>query len=494
MLKQKITNDFVVYSLATYVTQAIGIVTSLSMRYFLDPASMGRWALLEFLLGYGLYANVGVLQSLTTELPINVGRNDTEKVRDLRDVSLTFVIGMCSIVGIFFILAAFFLKTDSAELRIGLAVTAFLLIGTAYYNFHISLMQAEKRFVLLSQAIMLNAALFLILILTLVSRFKLIGLLASVLLSNLITIFFVQIRSKTRFHLTLKKNVLAELVKAGLPLMAVGFAYSTFMGIDRLMITRYLGLTSLGYYSIALLAMTYADVIPNILSIVIFPNMQESFGQSGSYKSAGQFVLKPTLLSAYGTPVFLGLAYFTVPYLVQTFLPKYLPGLSSMRICLVGVFFLALAHGIYTYLMTIYKRMHHIPILVCGMIVSAGASAFFIHRGMGLEGVAIGMSVGFFSYYSILFFYVFRHFCTLRETVFYYAETIFCFVYFAAGLYGVSRISQMNSAFLDWGMRACLFIMFCLPLFWRIEVKTSALTLLAKTLVDWTKTREKKIA
>ena len=485
-LKQKITNDFIVYSLATYVTQAIGIFTSLGMRYFLDPASMGRWALLEFLLSYGLYANLGVLQSLTTELPINVGRKDFEKVKDIKEASLTFVLGMCALAGLFFIGAAVLAPMEgTGELKMGLAVTAFVLIGTALYNFHVSLMQAEKNFVLLSKAIVLNASLFLFFILILVPKFKLIGLLSSVLLSNIFTVIFVQFSSRSGWRLHIKKEVIVHLIKMGLPLMVVGFAYSTFMGVDRLMITRYLGVTSLGYYSLALLVMTYADVIPNILSIVVFPNMQENFGESGSYKSTGQFVIKPTILSAYCTPLFLGTAYFAVPFLVKLLLPKYMPGIDSMRICLIGAFFLALAHGIYTYLTTIYKRLHHVPILVCGMAVAVGLSYFLIHKGMGLNGVALGMSGGFFTYYTILFFYVFGHFCTFRESLFYFIEILLCFAYFVTGLFLVGHFVNMGSNVLN-GIAQCLFfIVFCLPLLWRVNQKTSALTLLFQTVKNY---------
>ena len=65
MLSKKMTGDLFVYTIATYFVQLIGIATSFSMRYFLEPEGMGVWSLLDLLLRYGLFVHLGMLTALT---------------------------------------------------------------------------------------------------------------------------------------------------------------------------------------------------------------------------------------------------------------------------------------------------------------------------------------------------------------------------------------------------------------------------------------------
>ncbi len=479
LLKKKITNDFLVYATATYITQALGILTSLAMRYFLEPSIMGVWSILDLVLAYSLYSSLGVLTALTTELPYYVGRGELDKAKETRNVSFSFNLASSIFVSFLFILwACFFGAQHSSYFRWGIIMLAFVLVSTSLYNFYISLMWAEKNFSLLGKAIVVNAAVYLILVFVLVPQFKLAGLLTTAMLSALAAALFLHIGSKPKLSLELNMHKIKEHLKIGLPLMAAGLSYLFFMGVDRIMIAKFLDVTAVGHYSIAILVVTYSNTIPKLLATVVFPSLQERYGKTGSHKETSSFITKPTILLSYSMPGLLGLAYFTAPYLVAGLLPKYVPGLTAMRIMILGTYFLSLSQPVQSYLTTIYKRLHLIPIVALGAGSAIAISYYLILKGYRLSGVAAGMSFGFFVYYSVLLFYVFRHFFTLKQTAAFYGETFLCFVYFVGMTVGIDKWIHFPSGLLEWLSKCLIFCVFCLPLLWIVNKKTQAVSIM----------------
>ena len=473
--------DFFTYAAATYIVQVLGVVTSLAMRYFLEPSTMGVWSLLDLLLNYGLYSNLGILTVLYTEMPYHLGKKDFEKAGEIRDVGFSFTIFGAGIVGAVFVLWSVFAGARAdAQLRIGVAAIAFILIATCFYNFYVSLMWAHKDFRSLSKAIVLNASLYLLLIFLFVPRAKLNGLLAAVFISSSTAAFYLASQAKTdALRLRFDKKALLGLLKAGLPFLVCGLAYTFFMSVDRLVITRTLGLTALGHYSIALLVVSYANVIPKLLSIIVFPSMQEDFGASGSRQGIRRFVTKPATLLAYGAPFLLGTAYLAAPPLVNAILPKYGPGVESMKVFLLGSFFLALTQPIQTYLTTIYKRWHGLPMIFAGFVVAFLICWFSMRQGRGLSAVAFGMSAGFFTYYTLMMLYVFGHFCDWKETLFFYGEFLLCFIYYVAVVVGVDRFPlPVGNPFAAAAIRTVVFWLACAPLAVLAERKTGLLSTL----------------
>ena len=479
-VKKKITNDFLVYTSATYVTQALGIVTSFAMRFFLEPSLMGVWSLLDLILNYGLYSNLGVTTALYTEMPYHLGKKDFYKAGQIRDAIFSFVLlGAVATGALFLLWAVFSGSSVSPQLRIGIAAVALILVATSIYNFYVAWMWATKKFRVLSAGIVINATLYLLLIFVLVSRFKLYGLLASVFLSISGVAVYLGLQSKTgRMHFTLERAVLWDLLKVSAPLVTVGFVYALFMSLDRLIITRFLGLTALGHYSIALLVVSYANIVSKLLATVVFPNMQEQYGESGSKTEISRFVTKPAMLLAYGSPLLLGAAYLIVPHMVHWILPKYEPGLESMRIFLLGTFFISLCQPIQTYLTTVYKRWQALPLITFGAAVASLSSVVLIRNGWGLNGVAIGMSFGFFAYFTALLFYVFGHFYSKRQALFFYGETLFCFVYYVAVVFSVGFfVRPAENEFMNAAAQLLVFGLCCTPLLWRANKKTGAFSM-----------------
>lgn len=475
-LKNKIIASTLAYTMATYATQLIGIFTSFAMRYFLEPSLMGAWSVLDLILSYGLYANLGVQTAMIAELPFFEGAGNTEKAAELRKTCFSFGLFSSTVVAAFFCVWLF--KTGNSVVqahRFEFFLLPLILISTSLYNFYQALMYAEKRFTLLGKSMVFNAVVYLTLICTLCSVWKLTGLVLAVLISTCLSSLFLHYFSRPKLGFLLDKNRIIELLKISLPLLSIGFAYTFFMSIDRMMITKFLNVEALGHYSIALLVITYASAIPKLLAAVIFPDLQEKFGKTASRTAISGYITKPTLALAYTAPILLGFAYFTAPFLIRLLLPKYIPGIQSLEIFLIGVYFLCLSQAIQNYLTTIHKRLHHIPIILTGAAVAALTSYWGIKVGHGIEGVAIGMSAGFFVYYTVLLVFAFSHFYTASQIIRFYLETLFCFASFYVTLMAIPLFIKAENVWLQCVLQNFVFGLVGLSWLFLLNKKTGLL-------------------
>src|SRR6185437_9905636 len=73
--------DSLLVSGSTLACQAIGVATSLLLRFALDPAQMGVWQALKMFLSYANYANLGVSKGAARELTVALGRSDAASAR-----------------------------------------------------------------------------------------------------------------------------------------------------------------------------------------------------------------------------------------------------------------------------------------------------------------------------------------------------------------------------------------------------------------------------
>lgn len=479
VMRRDIVRGFLAYTSASYAVQVIGVMTSIVIRHFMEPASMGLWSLLDVMTKYGLYANLGILTAMNVELPICIGRGELEKARKMRDTTLVFAV----VASLCFGLAAaglspLFFREASSELRLYILLNCALLVVTTWYNFYVSLMWAEKKFVLLGAGIITNAVLYLLFVFLLVPRFKVAGLLTTAVCSlvSAATLMHIGLKSGLRFELD--RKTLWSLLKAGFPLMLVGFSYSFFMTVDRFLITRYLGTIQLGYYSIAILMLNYAITIPTMVSNVLFPSLLERFGKTGSHKDISVYATKPVLLLSYVMPVILCIAYFNVPYLVKLFMTKYEPGVESMHIVLIGSFFISISQPAINYLFTISKRLQSIPLIFLGTVAAVASSALLVRSGQGLNGVALGMSLGYFTFYTALLFYAFGHFQSAAKTAVFFGETLLCFVYLLVVVWLVSSRVVFSGLLAGFLAQNAALLVLCMPYLFLVEKKTGALSAL----------------
>lgn len=184
--------------------------------------------------------------------------------------------------------------------------------------------------------------------------------------------------------------------------MAVGLLYGLLTTADRWIITSLLGVEQLGYYSLAIMAMGFLTMIPMVIAQQIYPRMAETFGNISSYPALKKWVLRQAIMGLSVTVPLLVGVYFIFPPIVERFLPAYAPGITAMKIILVGLLFLPLSRGFGNFLNTVDKQVYNMVVQGFAVLVNVGLNISFVRMGLGINGVAIGTSLTYVIYSTIL--------------------------------------------------------------------------------------------
>lgn len=406
----RIAEDSARYTIGTIIAQFIGIFTSILMRRYLTPEMMGVWATFLVILNYALFSHLGIFTAAEVKIPFLRGKNRNEEIQNIRDIAFTFgiLISLTSIIVLY--IFSFLLKGSIPDYVIlGIRMMSFIITATLLYNLYITMLRADKNFLLLSKATIFNSAAMLFFIGILAYYFKINGIYFATLFATLASWLYIKFNTKYKLKLHFRIGNVLDLSKIGIPLIIVVVAYTILLSIDKIMIIKMIGAKELGFYSIAILALTYANTFPKLFGIVIFPNMQEEFGRTNSKESILEYFKKPTFIMAYFFPALLAAAYFLIPILVNYILPKYILGIDSMKILLCGCFFISLVPLAHNYIIALNKQVILIPIILTAVSFGIALNYIIIKLNYGISGVALGTSVTYLAYFIVIFIFSLKH-------------------------------------------------------------------------------------
>jgi O-antigen/teichoic acid export membrane protein len=169
----------------------------------------------------------------------------------------------------------FSLGTDSVQVKALIFILSFSLISMAFnvIDFYFQSVSKNKfpaQSKIISQIIISIFKIFCIIKSASVSTFILILLLDSLIISAAFAAFFIKEGGSIllwKFDRQLAKNMLID----SWPLIFSGISIALYMRIDQMMINQYLGLESLGQYSVALRISEAWYFIPQLLGVVLSP-------------------------------------------------------------------------------------------------------------------------------------------------------------------------------------------------------------------------------
>jgi O-antigen/teichoic acid export membrane protein len=449
---------------------------------------MGIWATLMMIVNYSSYSHLGVLQSAEKEIPYQYGKKDFVEAEEIKNVTFGVNTIMAVLISVSIAIGSLFLRSIiTAPVFIGLNAIAVIILLQQFYSFYTVLLRTSKRFKVISKVTVLSAVVNTLLIILLVIRFGIYGIYLSTILNLLAAIIYVYF--KTRFSFRIKVNFIElwQLLKIGFPLLIYGVIFTTLRSIDKIVIIRFLGATSLGYYSIPMMAATYLFNIPNVFSVVMFPRFQETYGANGKVDSIKNYVMTSTLIISHLMPFAIGAAYIIIPYLVQYVLPAYLSGLAALKILLAGTFFISLVHMSSQFLITINKQVR--VVLIAGFAVAIGflLNYSFVTIGYGIEGAAAGTSIAYALYLLIILGYAMSHFSSRAEILLFFWKICWPLFYSFAILLSMDFIKLPVFGLIGDGFVAItkllLFSILCFPLLWSINRQTGILRRLASLAV-----------
>ncbi len=403
-IKTQVIKDAAVYIPSTYVAQMLGFINAFLIRRLLGPTMMGIWATLQIILNYSGYVHLGSYAAGAKEIPYQLGRKDQATAEQIKDNIFTFSILMACLGAVLLCAASWFFAKDlNWPMRIGLVAIGFILIGQRIYNLTIMLLRGYKNFALLSKVTIVMAALDVSLVGVLVWSLGIYGLYLAVLGSLILATVYAWKHSPYRVHFELNRNILRGLARIGLPMFILGLAMTLLRTMDKILVVKYMGVTQMGIYSIAVMASNYVYGLANTVGVLTLPRFSENFGEKGDVAILGSYMDQANKIMGMLLPVILGGLYFLAPMLIRIFLKQYVPGIPAMQVLMLGTFFLCLVHQPNNFLLAMGKQAQILPSMIAGVIVSFLLNYWAVRGLKDITCAAWATTVSYLVTFLILF-------------------------------------------------------------------------------------------
>jgi O-antigen/teichoic acid export membrane protein len=381
---------FASYGGSVLLLQALRFGVSILCARLAGPSEWGFWTLLNTVLAYSYIADCGVVNGMNRDIALFRGRGDWAQVARIANTSKSLV--LCTSV-LCALAAAGFAFTRPDSHRSSLLVFALLLLFYKLFNFAQVYSMAHDDFARVTQANLCLASVT-VPCLLLVVVWGLPGFLWAQVLSFAVGGYLYIGPFTGNFRWGLNRAELVRLAMGGLPIAAVGFAATLIASIDRWMVAAFLGVRSVGHYSLVVLAWSTISLVPQIVAARTYPRLAEAWGRTGDLRVVAGLLRESTWVGlAVTAPVVLAVE-TVVPPMVTRFLPAYTEGIPAMRIAALGFLFQAVTSCYSNIFNVVAKQQYMLAAQAVAAISTVAVTAGLLAAGWGLEGAAVGATFG----------------------------------------------------------------------------------------------------
>jgi O-antigen/teichoic acid export membrane protein len=471
--KNQILKDIFSYSVSTYLSQSIGMISSIWVASKLGPENFGIYNAILLFLSYAAYSEFGVLSAMGRDLPIYLGKNDLNQAIAIEGAArYTTIIG-----AIFASLIIFFISLShnlSIKMSFGMKIIAIVVILQQLYTYHRTVLRCRNNIIELSKQQIINSLITTLLAVLFVFYEGYTGRLYAALIAQALILLYAIYRNPWQKMPKFKFSFSLKIMKVGLPILASGFIISLLTSIDRLMIITFFNATELGYFGLSIMLISIISLIPAMASQVLFPRINFHYGKNDSdIQQLKSFVLKPPLILSAILPFVIGPIFLILPLIITTFLPDYLQGLDSARIVSLGIYFYGIL-GLTDYFLVTTKKLKLYAIFgIIALIFNISIDYILIKMGYGINGIAFGGTlITYFLYSTIVIGYAISFYKKNKiDLIKYFLKIWGPFFYMLFLLFSIEFLiddllkSILNNNFiLQTIFKILLYTLFCFPL------------------------------
>lgn len=439
--------DTILYSGSTLISQNIAFVVAIYIRHAVGPEAMGIWALLQVFLNYATYGNVGMLNAVAREVPLLRSKSGSEeKIQRIVNVGFTYLIAVGLITSALIVLAAFLFRNRFSEPMfysiLALAVINFLQRPN---NYLIQLLHVRKQFKIVSKFKVYSAIVNAVLVVALTWKFNLYGLFIGSIFSYIFNIVYLQIVGQNPMRLQWNWPETVQLLRLGASLFLLTMANTFFNSIDKIAISKFLGLKALGIYTLATLAGSYIFMLPNVFQIVLYPRTLEKFGDRKDQRSHEAYSVVPAKLMSVYFALCTGICWILASYLCPLFLPKYVEGVSALKVMTYGYCFLALSQQAGHILIAYKRHVYAIPSLIALSLLVFWVSYNLLRMGGNVTHIAMVMMLACMVQYIVCAWLALKPIYTLSKAIAQIIATLIPLIYSASVLWFLDFVWPKDS-------------------------------------------------
>ncbi|MEW6074722.1 MAG: oligosaccharide flippase family protein [Candidatus Omnitrophota bacterium] len=481
MKHQKLLKDSSIYTLRVIVANATSVLQVIFIARLLGPQLFGMLQVYRIILGFTAYATFGSLWAMMREIAFYRGEKNYQKVEEIKNISFTLNIITSLIATVIMAALIIFYHKISSISMYEMTILVGIVILQQFFSFFDKYLLAEKNFLLNGKASISFQLTNFFGILVLGYFYGLTGVLIAMLFSYALSIIYIVITIHFKFRLSFNIQKSLKLIKIGFPIFGNGLLRQGMASVDRLMIVNFLGKIELGYYGIAGMIKQFMGEFYIAIFTTIFPSLAEKYGETKDIKSVKNYILKPMVVSAHLTPLFIGSIIICLSPFITYILPKYVPGISATSIAITSSYFACLQAGIPNFFIAINKTSRMYPFQIAAIIISLIVTYIAIKLGFGLIGVACSAVISYFVFVTALINYFLQHYSLgLNSRIKFFAYVYYPFGYMVASIMIINFIFRINSySFIEdlliTSGKLLIFILLNIPLLIYINKKTAVL-------------------
>jgi O-antigen/teichoic acid export membrane protein len=394
---------------SSYFSMLVGMLRSVLVMRLVGPAPQGVRRIVDLILKYLGHAHLGILHGTNKELPICLGQNDAERVQEVEDVGVTWVVGLTLIASVGMLIAGLLNPTGQRVTSIAIMIGAGLLIVGQTATLYRTVARAWGNFKALGiVAGIETVTTFSFTVLGAYGfyhfgradqhrEYAVLGAMLGGLLAGCVSLILLGLLAPIHVRVRFDRKLGWQLAKAGLPITGMILADTLLRTVDGAIITASYGSYWFGLYSMAMQMAGYLYAIPEAAGFVMWPRILHAFGAAdGDQQALRRQIVLPTMMSGMFMPAIAGTAYILLPPVVNAVLPKFMPAMGATQILALASVFLALPMATNSLLIAQNKGHHVVLYKLSGAAaVALGCLLLAHHNVRDLTSFAVVASFGY---------------------------------------------------------------------------------------------------
>ncbi|MBN1867484.1 oligosaccharide flippase family protein [Candidatus Sumerlaeota bacterium] len=410
------------YASSRIYGQLINTATTFCRPNLLTPELFGLWYILKIIPGYVINVHMGTMVSLRFLIPYLRARKEEDRIARMKNTVLSFSLTLTVLAALTMAWASAYpraaaralillkvrMPTPQAfeygftyEQRVGMLCVAGLILFQFAYEYIVTLFRAYERFNVLGANNYLRATVTFALTVPLMYVWGIYGLFISALLVQLIVVGHLRYKSGPVGELKFDPGAFRELLARGLPMHLSDVAMIVLITIGPIAIARWMSTEQVGYYAIALTLINFLQHLPGTTREITEPRMMRGLAHTSEAEVSREYLLKPLVNMVYIYPLALGGALLTIPVVVPLAFPKYAAAVAPTLVLIYGFYFLSMCEQPNAMLLALNRPIRLLFSFSVPIVLNVALCHIFIHRDMGISGVALANSLSYFTLFAM---------------------------------------------------------------------------------------------
>lgn len=314
---------------------AFSMLAGLVATAFIEPADMGVIQTVLLVQTYLQFLQLGVFNGLNRNLAFYKAKKEYDTVQDMVDTtySVSYIVSLIGgFISLIYLLYYFF--TGRSAVYVFSALLLFVLmvfkpLSTAIETTYRSGQEFKKLGIIRNIETTIHAVLSLLPIV--------LGYLGKIIADTVHSVVGYILRFRQRPYKKEGRGSFSSfkiLLATGFPILLSGYIWSVFTACDRTYIARFMTTEDMGLYSLSNYVILAVMAVPHAVNSLLYPKAASRYGSTGDIHSLMAFWKKSIVVySLLLLPICI-ILYFTLPYLVESFMPKYVRGIGAARLAL----------------------------------------------------------------------------------------------------------------------------------------------------------------